>query len=130
METPLTGVIPETRKANQAETFLSETEKDIWAVCNEIAEMLCEKNRSYGDSALTPVRIFSKEASNIEQLNVRMDDKLSRLLKGNAKAYGEDVEKDLIGYLILKRIALRREKVAIATATSRPRNSDEVMSGL
>lgn len=87
------------------------TENDIRAVCEEIASMLIEKNRSYGDSALTPVRIFSKEASPVEQLNVRMDDKLSRLLKGDAKAFGEDVEKDLIGYLILKRVALRRQQI-------------------
>jgi hypothetical protein len=86
---------------------LNETEHDIWSVCYEIAEMLCAKNRAYGDSALSPVRIFSK-ASNIEQINVRMDDKLSRLMKGDVNAYGEDVEKDLIGYLILKRIALGR----------------------
>lgn len=100
--------------------MIHNTEDDIKAVCEEIANMLIEKNRSYGDSALTPVRIFSKDASPIEQLNVRMDDKLSRLLKGDAKAFGEDVEKDLLGYLILKRVALRRQKVEQATATPTP----------
>jgi hypothetical protein len=90
------------------------TEDDIRAVCGEIADMLIEKNRAYGDSALSPVRIFSKEASPVEQINVRMDDKLSRLLKGDAKAFGEDVEKDLMGYLVLKRVALRQQKIEAA----------------
>jgi hypothetical protein len=84
------------------------TESEIRAVCNEVAEMLIEKNRSYGDSALNPLRCFSKEASGIEQLNVRMDDKLSRLLRGNGNNFGEDVERDLMGYLVLKRVAVRR----------------------
>jgi len=96
----------------------TESEREIRAVCNEIAEMLVEKNRSYGDSALNPLRCFSKEASGIEQLNVRMDDKLSRLLRGNGNHWKEDVEKDLMGYLVLKRVALKRQEVNAATAAS------------
>lgn len=61
---------------------------------------LQEKNESYGNSAFDPVRTFSK-VDPIEQINVRIDDKLSRMVHGND--YGEDVEKDLLGYLILKR---------------------------
>ena len=49
----------------------------IREVCNEIAEFLLEKNRAYGDSASDPVRIFSKVDA-LEQINVRIDDKLSR----------------------------------------------------
>lgn len=74
----------------------------ISPVCGNIAEMLIEKNRAYGNSALSPIRKFSK-ASNVEQILVRIDDKLSRLARGEAA--GEDVEKDLIGYLVLLRIA-------------------------
>ena len=95
--------------------MIENTEREIRSVCNEVAEMLIEKNRSYGDSALSPLRCFSKEASGIEQLNVRMDDKLSRLLRGNGNHWKEDVEKDLIGYLILKRVALKRQEVNTAT---------------
>ena len=73
-------------------------------VCNLIAGMLKAKNKAYGNSALEPVRIFSK-ASVLEQLNVRLDDKISRLVKGQAA--GEDVELDLIGYLVIKRVAER-----------------------
>ena len=77
---------------------------EIQYECDEIARMLQEKNAAYGNSALNPVRIMSK-ADPIEQLKVRIDDKLSRLARG--ADCGEDVELDLIGYLILLRIARR-----------------------
>lgn len=70
--------------------------------CAEIADMLISKNTAYGNSALHPLRVFSK-ASTEEQILVRIDDKLSRLQRGQAA--GEDVVADLIGYLILLRIA-------------------------
>ncbi len=73
--------------------------------CDRIKEMLLEKNRKYGNSALEPMRVFSM-ASPVEQLNVRIDDKLSRLRAAQADE-DEDVEMDLIGYLILKRAAKR-----------------------
>jgi hypothetical protein len=73
-------------------------------VLGEIGDLLKSKNRAYGNSALDPVRVFSK-ASTSEQLRVRLDDKLSRLARGSAA--GEDVETDLMGYLVLLRIAER-----------------------
>lgn len=71
----------------------------------DVREMLIAKNTAYGNSALDPVRIFSK-ADAIEQIKVRLDDKISRLARGQAA--GEDVETDLLGYLFLLRIARRR----------------------
>jgi hypothetical protein len=76
----------------------------IAAECDEIKEMLLAKNRAYGGSALEPMRVFSK-ANVLEQIRVRMDDKLSRISRGSAA--GEDAEKDLIGYLVLLRVARR-----------------------
>lgn len=70
-----------------------------------IGDMLCEKNRAYGNSALNPVRIFSK-ADAVEGIRVRIDDKLSRFIRGHAYP-GDNDELDLIGYLVLKRIAMR-----------------------
>jgi hypothetical protein len=84
---------------------MSDTQKIIAKVCDEIKEILLEKNRCYGDSAINPVRIFSKEDA-ISQLNVRIDDKLSRIMRGTAFG-NEDTELDLIGYLVLKRVAQR-----------------------
>jgi len=49
----------------------------------QIQEMLLSKNRKYGNAALEPVRIFSK-ADALEQLKVRIDDKLSRLANQQA----------------------------------------------
>lgn len=73
--------------------------------CDSIKEMLLEKNKKYGDSALSPIRCFSK-ADSIEQIKVRIDDKISRRMRG-AGTEDEDVEADLIGYLILLRVVRR-----------------------
>ena len=80
--------------------------KAILMNCLAISQMLIEKNISYGDSALDPVRIFSK-ANPIEQLHVRIDDKLSRLMKGTEHVGDNDID-DLIGYLVLLKIAKSR----------------------
>lgn len=69
--------------------------------CDEIKAMLLKKNEAYGDSALKPVRVFSKSDAD-EQIKVRIDDKLNRLMQGkNILESDNDVIKDLIGYLIL-----------------------------
>ena len=70
--------------------------------CNALANFLIEKNKAYGNSALVPCNIFSK-ASAEEQMNVRIDDKLNRIMCGHEYP-GDDTEKDIIGYLILKRV--------------------------
>jgi hypothetical protein len=75
--------------------------------CLQVAELLLEKNKAYGDSALQPMRAFSK-APPTEQIRVRLDDKLSRLVRGSNA--GEDVEMDLMGYIILLRIARQMEE--------------------
>jgi hypothetical protein len=67
--------------------------------------LLNTKNNKYGNSALEPMRVFSK-ASNLEQLYVRIDDKLSRI-RNNPDNEDEDVLDDLIGYLLLLKIATR-----------------------
>lgn len=68
---------------------------------------LIEKNKKYGNSALQPVRRFAKSDA-VEQLRVRIDDKLSRLIRGNGD--DEDTKLDLLGYLILEKIAGRYGK--------------------
>lgn len=65
------------------------------------------KNIAYGDSALNPVRIFSKSDTD-EALRVRLDDKLSRMARGDVNAFAEDPTLDIMGYLVLlemKRLA-------------------------
>jgi hypothetical protein len=68
----------------------------------EIAELLINKNISYGSSFDSPINIFSKNSAE-EQLYVRIDDKLNRIKKGKEYA-SEDTILDLIGYLVLLRI--------------------------
>ena len=95
-------------KPMQKETELTDTQNEITAVCNEIRDLLLEKNRKYGDSALNPKRIFSK-ADAVEQIKVRLDDKISRLMNQQSDD-DEDVVMDLMGYLVLLRVALKRRK--------------------
>lgn len=78
---------------------------EIRKECDAIKKMLLEKNRKYGNSALDPVRVFST-ASKAEQIRVRIDDKLSRM-KNLQDDDNEDVVDDLIGYLILLKIAMK-----------------------
>lgn len=81
----------------------------IEAECDALKALLLAKNERYGNAALDPVRIFSK-ASPVEQLLVRIDDKLSRIrTMGVGGQPDEDTVQDLAGYLILLRVA-KREK--------------------
>lgn len=87
-----------------------EVELDL--VLGEIRALLLEKNASYGDSALNPVRIMS-DADAIEQLKVRIDDKFSRMYRGFAyedteTGSPEDTLKDIVGYYFLLKIAEAR----------------------
>jgi hypothetical protein len=85
----------------------TQSQKDIEKICDEIKEILLEKNRKYGNSALEPVRVFS-QAEPDEQIRVRIDDKISRLRSGQVDD-DEDVVLDLIGYLTLL-IVYRRKR--------------------
>ena len=80
------------------------TESLIAEICNDIRDLLLTKNRAYGNSALNPIRIFSR-ADAKEQILVRIDDKLNRIKQGNdILDKDEDVIQDLIGYLILLKV--------------------------
>lgn len=92
--------IVDTSKAPINEAF----ESKVRSILTELGDLLIEKNKKYGDSALNPIRVFSK-GSAIEQLLVRADDKLSRL-KTQHITEDEDVIKDLMGYLVLIKMAM------------------------
>lgn len=84
-------------------TFNTEVDE----ILSRIGDMLIQKNEAYGNSALDPVRVFSKMDTK-EQLLVRIDDKLSRIARGSTFP-GEDTIDDLIGYLVLLKIAMKGE---------------------
>jgi|TARA_Y100000401_G_scaffold108960_1_gene104713 hypothetical protein len=90
---------------------MSDSEIKISKICDDIKELLIHKNRKYGNSALKPCRVFSK-SSPVEQLLVRIDDKLNRIMQGaGLLANDEDVVNDLIGYLVLLKIGMHEEKM-------------------
>lgn len=71
----------------------------------KVADMLDEKNKAYGDSALNPVRIFSR-ADATDAIKVRIDDKLSRIKNQGITSDSEDTILDLIGYLALLKVGI------------------------
>lgn len=86
----------------------SDFKEKLSIVLSDLEKNLIKKNRKYGNSALEPIRVFSKSATD-EQLNVRMDDKLSRI-KNRQHDEDEEPEFDLAGYLILKEVWRRYYK--------------------
>lgn len=71
-----------------------------------VTKLLLLKNEAYGDSALNPANIFAKGDA-VENLSARIDDKLMRIKMRGIDDNTEDTVQDLIGYLILLKVALR-----------------------
>ena len=95
-------------KAKKSEKTLTQTQTEITEVMNELRVLLINKNEQYGDSVLEPIRIFAKARID-ERVKVRIDDKINRLLQGDDSLESdEDVIKDLIGYLVLFLLHMRR----------------------
>ena len=80
------------------------TQNNIKWTCNNIRDLLLSKNEAYGDSAIEPDNIFSK-LDNAQAICARIDDKLSRIKNRGLDDETEDTLDDLIGYLILLKIA-------------------------
>ncbi len=75
-----------------------ESQEKISKIYDSLKAFSLEKNRRYGDSALNPIKIFSKaNASN--SILIRLDDKVSRI-KNSDKIRKNDVC-DIMGYLML-----------------------------
>ena len=89
---------------------------DIARVCDNVKQLLLQKNMKYGDSALNPIRVLSS-CGPIEQILVRIDDKLNRIKQGGILTDDEDVVIDIIGYFILLKIALERDVQATYNET-------------
>tara|TARA_Y100000361_G_C11105840_1_gene314749 strand:- start:648 stop:1010 length:363 start_codon:yes stop_codon:yes gene_type:complete len=76
--------------------------------CDQVKQLLLEKNKAYGDSAVIPSNIFSK-LSAVEGLKARIDDKLNRIKNKGICDNTEDTLMDLAGYLILLMVAKDNE---------------------
>lgn len=96
-------------------------------ILTDLEELLVSKNEKYGNSALEPKRVFSK-ANTVEQLKVRIDDKLSRMSAGTND--NEDTVTDLMGYLVLLKIAEQGEVDDIDDTYSALLKDDEHQANL
>jgi len=85
------------------------TEDLIKEVGKEVVLLLLQKNKAYGDTANNPPQIFSKLSAK-EGLLARIDDKLSRIKQKGLNDLTEDTVQDLIGYLILYKVLLKKEE--------------------
>ena len=86
------------------------TEDLIKEVGREVVMLLLEKNKAYGDTANEPPKIFSK-LSPKEGILARIDDKLSRIKTVGINDKTEDTILDLLGYLILYKVQLKKEEL-------------------
>ncbi len=85
------------------------TEEYIVRIAAEVVDLLIQKNKDYGDTANNPPKIFSKLDA-IEGICSRIDDKLSRIANKGINDKTEDTIGDIIGYLILLKVQLRKQK--------------------
>jgi hypothetical protein len=94
---------------------LTDTQEKIRQVAESIGSLVVEKNRRYGDSALSPLNLFSRfvvpgnsaccdenerlKHRAFNQILTRLDDKLKRIQ--NADTLRKNDVADVMGYLLL-----------------------------
>ena len=76
----------------------------IQSEMQRISDLLIQKNNAYGNSATQPAKIFSKGDA-VESISARIDDKLMRIANRGINENTLDTVDDLIGYLVLLKIA-------------------------
>ena len=89
---------------------IMKTSEIIKEVARDVVTLLLKKNADYGDTANHPPQIFSK-LSPKEAILARLDDKLSRVKHKGLNDITEDLVTDIIGYLILYKVHLRKEEI-------------------
>lgn len=77
---------------------MKNTQERIIEVTTAMQELLLEKNKRYGDSAINPKKRFSKLGGS-EGIKIRLDDKMNRI-ENSGELRVNDVC-DMIGYLHL-----------------------------
>ena len=93
-----------------------------------VRDFLTKKNLAYGDSALSPKRIFYRgDATARDLIRIRLDDKMSRLIDGDRDLVPEKEMEDMLGYFLLDKIAEFREKEKKdEVSNENPRSDDSV----
>lgn len=82
--------------------------RDAHQILDELKALLSEKNKAYGNSALSDVNLFC-DLSSIQLLQGQIEHKLRRLKTVGFGSDAEDTLMDLMGYLTLFMVAVRRE---------------------
>jgi hypothetical protein len=100
---------------------------EILFSCLQIATLLLEKNISYGNSALEPLGVFGSNSA-VQGIAERLDDKLKRI-KNNQSYPGDNDVDDVLGYLVLYKIARNRELTFEANAGKIDSREDTVSGG-
>jgi hypothetical protein len=101
---------------------------EILLNCLQIAALLLEKNISYGNSALEPLGVFGSNSA-VQGIAERLDDKLKRI-KNNQSYPGDNDVDDVLGYLVLYKIARNRELTFEANAGKIDSREDTVSGGI
>ena len=79
--------------------------EELDIVVKQITNLLKEKNKAYGNTALNPTNIFSRLNAS-EAICARLDDKLARIKNKGINDKTEDTVDDLIGYLLLLKMSM------------------------
>lgn len=103
---------------------LQEQNAEIRLECQRLADFLCAKNTAYGGQALAPIAIVSK-GDPLDIIFARMDDKLSRILRGQAA--GEDPWQDLRGYITLWQVVIALKKKGFYDQSTPPVGNTSAM---
>lgn len=86
---------------------LTESQEKIVEICDGMKDLLLYKNQKYGDSALSPKRIFYKGDS-ADSIKIRLDDKLGRVINCNETRINDVA--DIIGYCTLLLVSIGATK--------------------
>lgn len=91
---------------------LDETAVKILVKCDEIKQMLLDKNARYGNSSLAPANYF-KDLPRDAKIEARIEDKMARITRIDKHKHHEsykDAIRDLIGYLVIYLICLEEDE--------------------
>tara|TARA_R110002074_G_scaffold104413_2_gene225449 strand:+ start:3638 stop:4048 length:411 start_codon:yes stop_codon:yes gene_type:complete len=85
------------------------TIEEAHEVLDTLKALLAEKNKAYGDSALSDINLFC-DLSSLQLLQGQIEHKLRRLKNLGVDGDTEDTLMDLMGYLTLFMVAVQRTR--------------------
>ena len=99
--------IDTSRPANEKLEKIVKFQEDLDTLLTNIGNLLKSKNEAYGNTSLNPPKIFSKLDST-EAICARIDDKIMRIKNKGLVSATEDTVTDLIGYLLLLKMSMKK----------------------